>query len=276
MPIRSGSTSGCSSQHVEAATQVPDVLGQRVPARHGGVDEVGVARVVVLGVPVQALAEAAQVRRQHDIAPAGQLERVVGVRHVGVLQPDHLGLPRPVAVAGEDGRARVGASSRAVGDEQVGRHRHGVLGVEDDLVPPVAVAGDRLEGLDVERDRRGLGAEELGQAGAAPLHPGGKAPGSLLGEGVLVGGGGQTGHPLVPGRVVPGRRGEDEVPGVIAHGRPFLVAAVRRSVGSGGRNGRVGPVGAPGCPPGSLQTINSSVYSFENPSTARTTRRIER
>ena len=169
-------------QHVEAAPQVPDVLGQRVPARHGGVDQVGVARVVVLGVPVEALAEAAQVGRQHDVAPPGQLEGVVGVGHVGVLQADHLGLARPVAVAGEDGRARraVGA---LVGDEQVGRHRHGVLGVEDDLVPPVAVAGHRLERLDVERDRlraRARGARSGGRGSAPPRRrwPSGSPSGS--------------------------------------------------------------------------------------------------
>ena len=158
-------------QHVEAAPQVPDVLGQRVPPRHGGVHQVGVARVVVLGIPVEPLAEAAQVGRQHDVAPAGQLERVVGVGHVGVLEPDHLRLARPVAVAGEDGRSRRPALA-LVGHQQVGRHRHGVLGVEDDLVPPVAVAGDRLEGLDVERHRLGLGPEQLGQAGTAAPDPG--------------------------------------------------------------------------------------------------------
>ena len=40
----------------------------------------------------------------------------------------------------------------------------------------------------------------------------------------VVGRGGQPGHPLVPRRVVPDRRGEDEAPGDIAHGRPFLAA----------------------------------------------------
>ena len=104
MPRRAGSTSGCCSTHIEAALQVPDVLCQGVRAGHGRVHQVGVAGVVHLGVQVEPLAEAAQVRRQHDVAPTGQLQGVVGVGHVGVLEPDHLRLARTVAVAGEDGR----------------------------------------------------------------------------------------------------------------------------------------------------------------------------
>ena len=53
-------------QEVETAPEVPDVLRQRVPPCHDRVHEVGVARVVVLRVPVQPLAETAQVGRQHQ------------------------------------------------------------------------------------------------------------------------------------------------------------------------------------------------------------------
>ena len=73
-------------EDVEAAPQVPDVLAQRVPARHGRVHQVGVAGVVVLGRPVEALAEAAQIGSEDEVAPTGQLERVVGVGHVGVRE----------------------------------------------------------------------------------------------------------------------------------------------------------------------------------------------
>ena len=212
-------------QDVEGAPQVPDVLRQGIPAGHGRMDEVRVAFVVVVGVPIEPFTEAAQVGCQHDVAAPDELQRVVGVGHVGVLQPDDLRLARPVAVAGQDGRpGRLVLP--LVGDEQVGGDRHGVLGVEDDLVPAVAVAGLRLERLEVERDRLGLGPEQLGEPGPAPLHPGRERRRVVLGQRVLVGRGGQPGHPLVPGRVIAGRRGQDEAPGVFTHERPFLAVRV--------------------------------------------------
>jgi len=220
-------------QHVERAPQVPHVLRQRVPAGHGGVDEVRVAGVVVLGVPVQPLAEAAQVGSQDDVAAPHQLQPVVRVGHVGVRQPDDLCLARPMPVTGHDSGTRRLVLT-AVGDKQVGGDRHGVLGVEDHLVAAVAVTGRRFEGLDVERDRRGLGTEEIGQAGPPPLQPGRHRLEVRLGERVLVGGGGQAGHPLVPRGVVTGRRVQDESPGVFAHGRPFLAVVWRGGANVGG------------------------------------------
>ena len=62
--------------------------------RHHGVDEVGVTGVVVLGVPVEALAEAAHVGGEHHVAALGQLVRVVGVGRPGALEPDRLGPSR--------------------------------------------------------------------------------------------------------------------------------------------------------------------------------------
>ena len=87
-----------------------------------------------------------------------------------------------MAVAGQDGRPGRPVDA-AVGDEQVGGDRHGVLGVEDDLVPAVAVAGDGLERLEVEGDRLGLGPEQLARAGPGgapprPAAPPGRASGS--------------------------------------------------------------------------------------------------
>ena len=174
-------------EQIEAAPQIPDVLGQRVPTRHRRVDEVGVAGVVVLGVPVLPLAEAAQVRGEHDIPAADQLEAVVGVGHLGVLESDDLALAGPVPVAADDGRAGRGVSPR-VGNQQVGGYRHGVLGVEDDLVPAVAVAGHRLERLDVERHRFGLRPRSSCsrtrvrsiQAGRADGSPSGKGSSGLV------------------------------------------------------------------------------------------------
>ena len=127
----------------------------------------------------------------------------------------------PARVRGRRGRPAPAAGPGGCRGPAGRRGPHGVLGVEDDLLPPVAVAGLRLERLEVERDRLGLGPEELGQAGPAALHPGRKGRRVLLGQRVLVGRGGQPGHPLVPGRVVAGRRGQDEAPDVFAHERPF-------------------------------------------------------
>ena len=108
-----------SLEHIEAAGEVPDVLAQRVPPGHDGMDQVGVAGVVVLGVPVLALTEAAQVGRQDDVALPDQLEAVVAIRRVGVLQPHRLGLSGPVTVTRQHGRPRRDPSRR---DQQVGGH----------------------------------------------------------------------------------------------------------------------------------------------------------
>ena len=133
-----------------------------------------------------------------------------------------------MTVAGQHGRAGACADP-AVGHEQVGRHRHGVLGVEDDLVPHVAVAADRLERLDVATaPRSGSGPSSSVRRARPRLTQAGIAGGVALGQGVLVGRGGQADHPLVPGRVVPVRRGQDEGPWrVSAHDSPFHAAARR-------------------------------------------------
>ena len=168
MPMRAGSTSGCcpSTSRQRRRSQRFWVSGLH-PAMAAWTRFVS-QRVVVLGVPVEPLAEAAKVGRQHHVAAPDQLQGVVGVGHVGVLEPDHLGLARAVTVAGQDGRRRAGLA--AVGHQQVGRDRHRALGVEDDLLPAVAVALHRLEGLDVERDRLGHGPEQLGQPAPAAVH----------------------------------------------------------------------------------------------------------
>ncbi len=178
MPIRSGSTSVVSGQDIEAAPQVPDVLAQRVPARHGGVHQVGVADVVVLGRPVEPLAETAQIGGEDDVAPTGQLQRVVGVGHGGVLEAHRLGLARSVSMAGQDGGPRL-AIGTGIRHQQVRGHRHGVLGVEDDLVPAVPVAAGGLEHLEIRgapsrvrapraRPRPGAGARAIARRPRAP------------------------------------------------------------------------------------------------------------
>ena len=194
-------------QDVERSAEVPHVLGQRVPPGHHGVDEVGVAGVVIIGIPVLALSEAAEVRCEDDVAAPGQLVGVVGVGHVGVLETDRLGLAGAVAVAGQHRRTRAPSIDTGVRHEEVGRHRHGVLAVEDHLVAAVTVAVGRLEDLEVQGDGVGLGAEELVQRPAAALAPRGNGV-SVFGtcvvvdpfeERILVDGGAQAGHPLVPG-----------------------------------------------------------------------------
>ncbi len=117
-------------QHVEGPGQVPEVLGQRIPPPHDLVDQVGVAGVVVLGVPVGPLAEAPEVRGQDHMPPAGQLGGVVAPRGgLGIVETTDPGLPRSVPVDGQDGRP---GCTAPVGHQQIGRHRHVHLGVEDD------------------------------------------------------------------------------------------------------------------------------------------------
>src|ERR1700758_510414 len=91
-------------QDVERASHVPKILGERVPARHYRMDEVGVARIVRPRQLVEALAEAAQIRSQHDVSPANELYRIVAVRCSRVGKAADLGLARAVPVDGEDGR----------------------------------------------------------------------------------------------------------------------------------------------------------------------------
>ncbi len=157
------------AEDVQGAAEVPDVLRQRVPSGHDGMDQVGVARVVVLGIPVEPFAEATQVGREHHIALPYQLQGVVAVGRIGVLQSDRLGLARPVPVAGQH---RCAGGDPPVGHQQVRRHRHGVLGVEDDQVPAVAVALHRFERLGVEGHRQrawGPEARSGGRAGARAM-----------------------------------------------------------------------------------------------------------
>ena len=221
MPRRAGSTSGCCVKHVERSGAGPRrsaSAGSTRPWRHGrgscrrrsgprgsspSARRSSAGRAPARhsrGGPVAA-------RSPRWACPYGPTRRPASCPARDRDRPT-----RPAPVVGR----------RRLGDEQVGGDRHGVLAVEDDLVPPVAVAGLRLQGLEVQRDGRQLGPEQLAEAGAAALQPGRNGRGVRLGERVLVRGGGQTGHPLVPGGVVPGRRGQDEAPGVFAHGRPFL------------------------------------------------------
>jgi len=159
---------GMADEHVEATSEVPEVLGERAEPGHGGVHQIDVTGVDAGRVPVGAFAEAPQVRREHDVPATGQLVGVVAVRGVGRLEPDRLRLPGTVTVTREDRRAR---RCTVIRYEEVRGHRHRVLGVEDDLVPAVAVALLLVEGLEVEGHRLGERTEEVGQSPAAARSP---------------------------------------------------------------------------------------------------------
>ncbi len=232
MPIRAGSTKGWDSAGTSRFPgHVPDVLGQRVHSGHHGVDEVGVAAVVIGGVPVGPLPEAAEIGGEDHVAPADELDGVVPVGGVGLVEAADEGLAGAVAVGGQDGGT---GAHPAVGDEQVRRHRHGRVGVVDDLVPPVPVAGDALHRLEIERDPIG----DRGPSSSAQPGPAADPPlrrGSLPAPPVGVRGSTRRSawradHPGVPGREVPrGVRGEV---GQCHLARPTLVRAHVRSSGA--------------------------------------------
>ena len=169
--MRSGVDEGMGLEDVEGACQVPQVLGEGLTPGHHGVDQVGVAGVVVVGVPVEPLAEAAQVGGEHDVATPGQLVGVVGVGGAGALEPAR---PRTCPARGRGRPAPLArADRRAVGHEQIGGHRHRVLGVEDDLVAPVPVALDDSRSRGEAARASGIGpSSSSGGPGSAPATPG--------------------------------------------------------------------------------------------------------
>ena len=118
----------------------------------------------------------------------------------------------PVRARGRPGWRPRAAPRPGVRHQQVGGHRHGVLGVEDDLVPAIPVAGGGLEHLEVERHRVG------GRARAARRRTRRRRSSQAANRRGLPSGSGSSctaalrrGHPLIPGRVIARRWGEDEV-----------------------------------------------------------------
>ena len=73
MPI--GRDERVLGEHVERTAQVPQVARERHDAGHRRADEVPVAVVLVVGHPVGAFTEAAEVGREHDVDPAPRAGR---------------------------------------------------------------------------------------------------------------------------------------------------------------------------------------------------------
>ena len=208
--MRTGSTRGWSAS-TSRPHEVPEVLGERAPAGHDLVHEVGVTGVVVLGVPVQALAEAAQVRGQHHVAAPGELGRVVTTRLVPRLDPADTGLARAVAVDGQDGRPR---ARTAVGHQEVGGYGHRVLGVVHQPVAAVPVRRLAAVELGPRRDPFRPGRERRVQTGGEPDPPVAEGVEIPVGQRIRLDGGGQSGHHLEPGGEVPVGRDQGD------HARP--------------------------------------------------------
>ena len=154
--MRCGVDERVRGQHVEGPAEVPEVALERHDAGHRGAHQVPVAVVLLVGHEVGPLAEAAEVRREHDVAGTRELIGVVvarATRHDAA----HQVLARSVAVDREHGGS--GRVAR-VRHEQVRGHRHRALGVEDDAVAAVRAAIHRVGRLDVEWNRVGHGPEE--------------------------------------------------------------------------------------------------------------------
>ncbi len=154
--MRSASTRRMTGQHVEAALEIPEVARQRHDSRHRCAHEIPVAVVLVVGHPIGACAEAAQVGRKDHVSRECELMGIVAgvpvdLRAFGgivVVDAAHHRLARPVAVDREHGRSRRVTTVR---DEEKRRYRHRRFGVEHDLVETVRAAVDRVQHLQLER-----------------------------------------------------------------------------------------------------------------------------
>ena len=139
---RAGSTSGWSHNTSSARWRSQRLRSSGNDAGHRGADEIPVAVVLVGRHPVGALAEAAQVGREHHVAERRERVRVV-VAGTARLDAAHQRLAGPVTVDREHGRAGRGVAAR-VRHEEIRGHRHRRLGVEHDAVPRVVAAVDRF------------------------------------------------------------------------------------------------------------------------------------
>ena len=136
------STSGCAASTSSARPQVPEVALERHDAGHRGAHEVPVAVVLVVGHPVGALAEAAEVGREHDVAGASRAGARSRRPRRPATRPHTSALPGPcpwiASTAGSGPRSRSCGTSRYAGTDIVR------FGVEDDAVAAVRAAVDRL------------------------------------------------------------------------------------------------------------------------------------
>ena len=228
MPRRAaGSTSGCCCKDVEGSAEgVPrcSAPGESSrPWRHGRgwcrrrSGPRGSSPVV------RRSSEGRAPARRRRAAPVAAHSRRWACRCAPTRRPASC----PARGRGRRGRPGPGGwSNSGVGDAQVGGDRHGVLGVEDDLVPAIAVTGPPTR---ASRGRaaphQGSGPRSSARRGPSTAQPSrGEGRGVVLGQRVFVGRGGQPGHPLVPGGVVAGRRGQDEPPVSSLMDGPFLAA----------------------------------------------------
>ena len=140
-------------EHVERALQVPQVARVRDDAGHRRAHEIPVAVVLLVGHPVAALTEPAQVGREHDVALAREhvrVRRAFVVLLVGDAADARL--PRTVPV---DREQRGPGLDPIVRDEEIRGNRHGRLGVEHDALAPVRTTVNGLGDFELEGHRLG-------------------------------------------------------------------------------------------------------------------------
>ena len=199
-PRRAGSTRGCSDEHVEAAGQVPEVLGQRSPPAHELVDQVGVAGVVVGRVPVRAA-------RRSTAGPARAPRGRGGpARRRSPLRDELRGRARTPATC--PGRARAPRAPRCP-------VRHGRRAPTGRPAPTWCPRCRRPGATACTPRRRtssvtstssgtrvGHGYEQVLETSPEASAPGLQRSGVAVGKGVRLLGGHQPGHHLEPGREV--------------------------------------------------------------------------
>jgi hypothetical protein len=142
--------------------------------------------VLLVGHPVGALAEAAEVGREHDVAVVRELVCVRGP--FVVLFFGQIANARLAGTMAVDGEHRRPALDAFVGNEQVRRNRHRRFRVEHDALAPVRAAIDALGYFEIQGHRLGCRSEHRDDAVAHPCAPRVDLRGIVDGAGIGVDG----------------------------------------------------------------------------------------
>ena len=147
-----------AGEQVERTMQVPQVARERHDAGHRRADQVPVAVVLVVGHPVGAFTEAAEVGREHDVTHRREL--VARSRRPRRPRRRRTASPCPVRARGSRG-PRIPAATRSCGTSRYAGIDMVGFGVEDERSRRYVPQSTDSVHLDVRRHRRRVGSEQV-------------------------------------------------------------------------------------------------------------------